>query len=412
MTFIFEDLNKPNGVIGTTEFGLLYYEFEETSVFQSVLEFDSEKCYYLVESLGGIKSILNTPFTTAMSEKTIELIKSNKCKLIISSMSEGNLEDYDLTILHKILKDANIPPSNVYLIQSNYNLNKQYDNLFQVDKINLITTEHKLESAVEGFRDLNDGRWNYDDYPQRPSINTWDEVRKIKDVNREHFFLSYNKTLRPDRVALLSLLYKNDLIKEGLVSIGSKDFGSTGKQTWPDTFDFIKSNKEDVQKWSKKLQKLQPLSIDGEPNVEKLDEGKYKGLNVCGYTYAEQFRKVYFMLVTEDVFNSESMFFSQTTYKPIVSLTPFIMFGSPYMMKTLREVQGFKSFRPWIEESYDEEENHEKRLMMIVEEVKRLCQSKKDIHKMYYEMKDVLIHNKKHLLNYKLSDFDKIRAVI
>ena len=131
-----------------------------------------------------------------MSEKTIELIKSNKCKLIISSMSEGNLEDYDLTILHKILKD-DIPPSNVYLIQSNYNLKKQYDNLFQVDKINLITTEHKLESSVEGFRDLNDGRWNYDDYPQRPSINTWDEVRKIKDVNREHFFLSYNKTLDP-----------------------------------------------------------------------------------------------------------------------------------------------------------------------------------------------------------------------
>ena len=30
---------------------------------------------------------------------------------------------------------------------------------------------------------------------------------------------------------------------------------------------------------------------------------------------------------------------------------------------------------------------------------------------MYYEMKDVLIHNKKHLLNYKLSDFDKIRVI-
>ena len=412
MTFIFEDLNKPNGVIGTTEFGLLYYEFKETSVFQSVREFDSEKCYYLVESLGGIKSILNAPFTTTMSEKTIELIKSNKCKLIVSSMSEGNLEHDDLIRLHKILKDTNIPPSNVYLIQSNYNLKKQYDNLFQLDRINLITTEHKLESAVEGFRDLNDGRWNYDDYPQRPSINTWDEVQKIKDVNREYFFISYNKTLRPDRVALLSLLYKNDLIKKGLVSIGSKDFGSTGKQTWPDTFDFIKDNKEDVRKWSTKLQKLQPLSIDGEPKVEKLDEGKYKGLNVCGYTYGEQFRKVYFMLVTEDVFNSESMFFSQTTYKPIVSLTPFIMFGSPYMMKTLREVQGFKTFSPWIDESYDEEENHEKRLMMIVEEVKRLCQSKQDIHRMYYEMKDVLIYNKKHLLNYEFNDFKKIRELI
>ena len=412
MIFIFEDLYKPNGVVGTTEFGLLYYEFKETSVFESVLKFDSDKCYYLVESLGGIKSILDKPFTTTMSKKTIQLIKSNKCKLIVSSMSEGNLEDDDLIKLHKILNDENIPPSNVYLIQSNYNLQKQYDNLFKVDKINLIMTEHKLESAVEGFKDIKQGRWNYDDYPQRPSINKWDEIEKIKNVNREHFFLSYNKTLRPDRVALLSLLYKSGLIKKGLVSIGSKDFGSTGKQTWPDRFDFIKDNIEDVHKWSTKLRKLQPLSIDGEPNVEKLDEGKYKGLNVCGYTYAEQFRKVYFMLVTEDVFDSESMFFSQTTYKPIVSLTPFIMFGSPYMMKTLREVQGFKTFSPWIDESYDEEENHEKRLMMIVEEVKRLCQSKKDVHKMYYEMKDVLIYNQNHLLNHEYKDFQKIRKIL
>ena len=81
------------------------------------------------------------------------------------------------------------------------------------------------------------------------------------------------------------------------------------------------------------------------------------------WLYHEQFRKVYFMLVTEDVFNSESMFFSQTTYKPIVSLTPFIMFGSPYMMKTLRSGKVLKHFS-WIDESYDEEENHEKRLMM------------------------------------------------
>lgn len=413
MTFIFENLNKPNGVIGTTEFGLLYYEFEETSMFQSVQEFDSDKCYYLVESLGGVKSILVNPFTNVMSKKTIELIQEGKCILIISSMAEGNLENQDLIRLHEILIKISIPLKSVYFIQSNYNLKKQYDSIFQSsDKINLIMTEHKLESAVEGFRDLNNNNWNYEDYPQRPSLNTWDEVQKIKDTYRKHFFLSYNKTLRPDRVALLSLLYKHKLIKKGLVSIGSKDFGSTGKQTWPDEFDFIKDNQEEVHEYSRQLQKLQPLSIDGEPNVEKLDEGKYKGLNVCGYTYGEQFRKVYFMLVTEDVFNSESMFFSQTTYKPIVCLTPFIMFGSPYMMKTLREVQGFKTFSPWIDESYDEEENHEKRLMMIVDEVNRLCQSKEDIHKMYYEMKDVLIHNKKHLLNYKFSDFDKIRAVI
>ena len=115
------------------------------------------------------------------------------------------------------------------------------------------------------------------------------------------------------------------------------------------------------------------------------------------------------MVVTEDVFEADSMFFSQTTYKPIVSLTPFIMFGSPYMMKNLREIQGFKTFSPWIDESYDEEENHEKRLYMIVNEIKRLCSiSKEKMNKWYYEMKDVLIYNQNHLLNFKLEDYSKI----
>ena len=62
---------------------------------------------------------------------------------------------------------------------------------------------------------------------------------------------------------------------------------------------------------------------------------EFEGLNVCGYTYAEQYRKVYFQVVTEDVFEADSMFFSQTTYKPLVQLTPIVMFGSPYMMKNL-----------------------------------------------------------------------------
>ena len=151
------------------------------------------------------------------------------------------------------------------------------------------------------------------------------------------------------------------------------------------------------------------MSVDGEPEIDKLDEGKYKNLNVCGYTYGDQFRRVYYMVVTEDVFNSDSMFFSQTTYKPIVSLTPFIMFGSPHMMRNLREEQGFKTFSPWIDESYDDEEDHEKRLFMIIEEVKRLCNMKKtDMDEWYSEMKDILIHNQNHLLNYKIQDYDKI----
>jgi len=420
LKLVFENIDKPNGVDGTVEFGLIYWEYKDTFDKISVQQIDDDiqKCFYLVEPRGGIKRILKSgfEFTRNMSETILQYIKKGKCFLIISSMSEGNLENDDLKKLHEVLDNKKIPPKQVIFIQSNYNLENQYkyvcDKYNIKDSINLITTQHKLETSVESYKNLINENWNYNEYPQRPSINLWKDVEKIREGVRDYYYLSYNKTLRPDRVAFLSLLLKNNLIKKGLVSIGSEEYGSTGKQTWPDEFDFIEDNLGEIKEWSNKLKRLQPLSVDGEPSVDSIDEGKYKELNVCGYLYSEQFRRVYFMIVNEDVFNADSMFFSQTTYKPIVSLTPFIMFGSPYMMKNLREVQGFKTFSPWIDESYDEEENHEKRLYMIIDEIKRLCSIPRgEINEWYYEMKDILIYNQKHLLNVEYSDFKRIGKI-
>lgn len=333
--------------------------------------------------------------------------------IVIDSASEGNLASQAFRDIHDKCDDSEIDCGKVLLIQSNYNLEKQYEEFCRKNnirtKINLCVTEHKLESSVESFNFIKNETWNFHEYDKRPNLNKWSDMGR----GREYYFISYNKTLRPDRVALLSLLYKEDLIKKGLVSIGSEEYGSTGKQEWPNEFNFINNNLELINKWSDELRKLQPLNVDGEPGVDTLDEGKNKGVNVCGYTYGDQFQRVYFMMLTEDVFNSESMFFSQTTYKPIVCLTPFIMFGSPYMIRNFVEVQGFKSFSPWIDESYDLEENHEKRLFMIVEEMKRLCgMSIEEMDEWYFEMKEILIHNQKHLLNYPLDDYDIVKNKI
>ena len=37
---------------------------------------------------------------------------------------------------------------------------------------------------------------------------------------------------------------------------------------------------------------------------------------------------------------------------------------------------------------------------------------KKDIHKMYYEMKDVLIYNQNHLLNHEYKDFKNKKNIM
>ena len=388
------------------------------TVFRDLKKLDGQKYIYLIESPGGMNHFEQT-FLNSINDTIINDIENDKCLLVISSIAEGNITSETLRGIHLLLDTHKILPKNVLLIQSNYNLQKQYDEvceLYHIDKkIDILIIQHKLESSVESYVQMMNGEWSgwESSFPKEPTINSWGDVENILDNPRDYYYLSYNKTLRPDRVALLSLLLKDNLIERGLVSVGSEKYGSTGKQNWPNTFDFIKDNLDEVQKWSKELKKLQPISPDGEPTVEEFGKLTSKELNTCGYTYGDQFRRVYFMVVTEDILEAESMFFSQTTYKPIVSLTPFIMFGSLYMMKNLREVQGFKTFSPWIDESYDEEENHEKRLYMIVDEIKRLCNiPRKEMNEWYYEMKDILIHNQKHLLNFEYSDFKRIERVL
>ena len=65
-------------------------------------------------------------------------------------------------------------------------------------------------------------------------------------------------------------------------------------------------------------------------------------------------------------------------------------------MKHLRSL-GYKTFHPFIDESYDEITDSEERMRVLNREVKRLCSlSLKEIHKWYIDMKEILIYNFEH----------------
>jgi Rps23 Pro-64 3,4-dihydroxylase Tpa1-like proline 4-hydroxylase len=425
VNFVFEELGKPNGKPETTTNGIVY-NLGETSLFYQKKNFDvnnipDENYIYLIEPFGGITNILyRDHFINYINSQVLTDIREKKCTLVIGTPSEGNLKTKDINQLYRIIKGNNLPSSQITFIQSNYNLEKQFDDFLQSsskfsNKINLLVTEHKLETSKESFIEMNQGDWNSSEMKRPPTLNTLEEVEKIRNEIRPYRFVSYNKSLRPDRVALLSLLYKEGIFDEGMISMGSERGGSAGsRQSWPTNFDFLTDTplRKEVEEWSEKLEPLRPMSIEGDVNVDDIDSGENEGANPCGYTYGEQYRKVYFQVVTEDVFEAKSMFFSQTTYKPIVSLTPFIMFGSPYMMKNLHEVQGFDKFT-FIDESYDSEEDNNIRLQMIVAEIKRLCEMPiKDLHDCYYSELKVLKGNQERIFeespsmdDYKLSRY-------
>ena len=115
----------------------------------------------------------------------------------------------------------------------------------------------------------------------------------------------------------------------------------------------------------------------------------------------------YFSIVTETYFYhdykkydgmcwasyEDTLFISEKTYKAIAFKHPFIVLGFDGTLSYLRKI-GYKTFHPYIDESYDQEYDDTKRLQMIVDEIVRLCrQSDEEWITWQNNIKDIVEHN-------------------
>lgn len=118
----------------------------------------------------------------------------------------------------------------------------------------------------------------------------------------------------------------------------------------------------------------------------------------------EQFESIYLIqnsflnVATETRYYSMMPYVSEKTLKATAAMRPFIIAGPPGSLQLMKDL-GFKTFSKWLDESYDNETNHEKRLEMIGAEVNRICRMpKSELDKMLIQMKFVLLHNAKAII--------------
>lgn len=124
-----------------------------------------------------------------------------------------------------------------------------------------------------------------------------------------------------------------------------------------------------------------------------LDGPEKKGTELSG---EEFYLDSYFNIVTETEFIEPTLRFSEKIFKPIIYKQPFILYSVPFLLKHLRSL-GYKTFHPFIDESYDEIEDNGERIRVLNQEVKRLCSlSLEEIHEWYSDMKEILIYNFEH----------------
>ena len=103
-----------------------------------------------------------------------------------------------------------------------------------------------------------------------------------------------------------------------------------------------------------------------------------------------------FHLVTETIFYDEKLHLTEKIFKPIVCKRPFILVGAVNNLQYFK-TYGFKTFDRWIDESYDTEPDYDKRINLIITEIKKLCAlSLDELKKMHLEMQEILEFNHKH----------------
>jgi len=292
-----------------------------------------------------------------------------------------------------------------------------------------------LQRVVDGFQDHDDvefyyatsgldGPKTYQHYAEKfkfkkliniIAFTRFDELNKsmmpsisndmLNALNRPYFkktrpykFLNFNRMPRPHRKVFMTLMEKNELIDHGLNSFDNRiNFGE------PPADDFIRNYIEplgpDILNAYSKFASRLPLVLNRTPERENPTE-----LDISDVQY---YNNSYFSIVSETCYyvkdpydeeNFPGVFFSEKVYKPLLMKHPFILVAFPGSLKYLQQL-GYKTFSPWIDESYDAEYDDMKRMHMLIAEIKRLCNlSDSEWCDMQVNLESIVEHNQQHML--------------
>jgi hypothetical protein len=113
-------------------------------------------------------------------------------------------------------------------------------------------------------------------------------------------------------------------------------------------------------------------------------------------------------VVLETVAADTKIHLTEKTLRPIACGHPFMLVAGPGSLEYLRSY-GFKTFSPWIDESYDQEPDVVKRMKMVVDQMTRIENlSATDKKHMLAQLKKIAVYNKRHFFSTRL--FNQIQS--
>lgn len=360
---------------------------EYKSVYDIVIDRKKDinyKWFYIIEPHSGLDlffghhKIHDEFLLKNISEVALNEIKNHNGNILINYVVDGGLgiNESNLKMIVDFTRKNEIPDNKVFFIFADFKLKENFEKLDV--GYNVLDFNFYLHFKSDEFNKLIDGQSN-------TIVMPVDYDENIESDKKD--FLLLTRHWKQHRIFLLNKLHRLGL-DNNLVS-------------WEKSY-YKENMIEELFKYDENIEFANMLKETSRYiDVEDL-------VNVSGYGYEnkDMYLDTYISIVTESIFfqtdvNYPTGFLSEKIWKPIGHCQPFILAAPSKSLKYIRERYGFKTFHPYIDETYDELDDDMERLKLIQIEIDKFSKkSKKEKIRFLNDVRDICIHNQNTFLKF------------
>lgn len=320
-------------------------------------------------------------FWKYISKQVLEDAQNRKCVIFLDYGQENFIDKLTYEKLHNSLRRCNIPADQIVLGFNTFNGKSLYEKWFAPERQRLKVFNFPFVICQSSYT-----------YSKKP-VN---DILKLKKVQRKHYFLFKVRSPRQHRLFFLAAFTTKNLLHKIDWSCLYPNVFDVATLSWmADKFNTQLDHGKILA-----LHKILPKNLHFEPKstVESVADWP----NEAPISYNQS----YIYICSETFTHGEHKSLTEKVFKPIAHFMPFIFIAFPGALKMLHQL-GFKTFHPYINESYDSIEDESHRFKAILNEIERLAALPIDeIEKMYWAMYDIYEHNYKILINF--NDTEKL----
>lgn len=334
--------------------------------------------------------------------KIIEHLKYNpNVYLIINASSEGYLPYESFHNLNNWLLEKELKLDKTFFIHANYRISEyalDYKEKYGTDKcVNVIP----YLWSIPFFHN----KLHHDNFPNETLY------KQNFNVGRKKSFNLLTREQKPHRTQLLCDLHYLDLIENNNVSYdfylheGYEDVNHI-KNNWIKMEQWFEQDSPKFQRYWKILEDLIEKAPKKTIDYERLWDVRGEGMETD-----IPYKDTLFTVVAESFFYEMERigYVSEKVIKPILHQHPFIVLSTSGTLTWLHNM-GFKTFGEtgYVDETYDCEEDPEKRYKMVLKEIINLSQLTTEQRETFmYNCKEIIEHNYNHLKNFDMVKYNR-----